>query len=195
MKKAIANAGIVGLVLIGSAQSNLADSEISFANDKPYNVQSLSIKSNADAASSLISLPTFDRGTYEIVTVRPWLNSENASKQLSDKELVNLLRLVGFPEKSLAMAWAIVQKESTSRPYAHNNNKNTGDNSYGLFQINMRGSMGPDRRARYGLDSNEDLFDPVKNATVAYKMSDGGKDWSAWTTHKDAKKILGEYPY
>jgi hypothetical protein len=53
----------------------------------------------------------------------------------------------------------------------------------------MTGSMGPDRRAKYGLSKNEDLFNPVINASIAFKMSNGGKNWSAWSTEKAAKKI------
>jgi hypothetical protein len=33
----------------------------------------------------------------------------------------------------------------------------------------------------------EDLFDPATNAKVAYHMSNGGKNWSAWTTYTSGK--------
>lgn len=99
---------------------------------------------------------------------------------LSKKELINILESVGFSGENLVVAWAIVMKESTGRPYAHNQNRKTGDNSYGLFQINMIDSLGPARRKQFGLSSNEELFDPYKNAKIAYKMSNGGENWSAW---------------
>lgn len=104
---------------------------------------------------------------------------ENAHK-LSDQELVALLKAVGFEGKALREAWAIAKKESTGRPLAHNGNASTGDNSYGLFQINMLGELGEARRAKFGLDSNAELLNPVVNAQVAYHMSDGGKKWGAW---------------
>lgn len=126
--------------------------------------------------------------------VEPQLKQVNASQVLSDKELIGILREVGFSGEGLRMAWAIVKKESSSRPYAHNDNPSTGDNSYGLFQINMRGSMGPDRREKYGLADNRDLFDPIINATVAYKMSNAGKSWGAWTTHKAARELSSSFP-
>jgi hypothetical protein len=46
------------------------------------------------------------------------------------------------------------------------------------------------------LDYNAELFDPVVNAKVAYHMSNGGKDWSAWkgTKTKVVKKWLKEFP-
>lgn len=97
--------------------------------------------------------------------------------------LMHTLYKVGFRDRGLAIAYAVAMAESGGRPRAHNGNAGTGDNSYGLFQINMLGAMGPERRERYGLDSNRDLFDPVTNARIAYKMSNGGKDWGAWTTY------------
>ena len=104
---------------------------------------------------------------------------ENSHK-LSDQELVALLSAVGFEGKALREAWAVAKKESTGRPLAHNGNVSTGDNSYGLFQINMLGELGEERRKKFGLDSNAELLNPVVNAQVAYHMSDGGENWSAW---------------
>jgi soluble lytic murein transglycosylase-like protein len=92
------------------------------------------------------------------------------------------------------MAWAVVQKESTSRPYAHNDNPVTGDNSYGLFQINMFRGLEASRLEKYNLDKNEDLFDPYTNAKIAFKISDGGRNWGAWTTYTKAKSILSQFP-
>jgi len=135
------------------------------------------------------SKPSFERGSYSIL--RP---DYDRSTILSNEELIDILRLAGFEGNGLRMAWAIVFKESTNRPMAHNDNHSTGDNSYGLFQINMKGSLGPDRRDRYGLSSNEDLFNPIVNSQVAFKISKGGKDWSAWTTYKKAKSIINQFP-
>ncbi len=125
---------------------------------------------------------------------------EDRSYPLGEVELVNLLKLVGFEGQGLKTAWAIAMTESNARPKAHNRNSNTGDNSYGLFQINMIGSLGPDRLAKYGLEKNEDLFDPVVNATIAFKMSAGGTDFSAWKVRgynqgsERFETFLAEYP-
>lgn len=100
--------------------------------------------------------------------------------RLSPKDLKSLLYDVGFRGSALREAWGTAMKESTGRPMAHNKNSKTGDNSYGLFQINMIGSLGPARMEQYGLSSYEDLFDPRTNAKIAFKMSNGGKNWSAW---------------
>jgi hypothetical protein len=114
---------------------------------------------------------------------------------LSDKDLKNLLKLVGFEGQNLKEAWAIAKKESNGRPFAFNGNTNTGDSSYGIFQINMLGMLGPDRRNKYDLDHNADLFNPVVNAEIAFKMSDGGENWSAWKgiTSK-TKERMEKYP-
>jgi len=119
---------------------------------------------------------------------------ENATS-LSDKDLKNLLQLIGFEGQNLKEAWAIAKKESNGRPFAFNGNINTGDSSYGIFQINMLGMLGPDRRNKYDLDHNADLFNPVVNAKVAFKMSNGGEDWGAWKGMTPrAKEWLGKFP-
>ena len=100
--------------------------------------------------------------------------------QLSAVELKELLSLVGFEGSNLKEAWAVAMKESTGRPKSHNDNSNTGDNSHGLFQINMIGGLGEDRREKFDLKQNSDLWNPVLNAQIAYYMSGGGEDWGSW---------------
>jgi hypothetical protein len=102
------------------------------------------------------------------------------TKPLEPLRLKHLLSSVGFEGDQLKQAWAVVMKESTGRPMAHNQNSKTGDNSYGLFQINMIGSLGPARLKQFGLSNNEELFDPLTNARIAYIISEGGNNWSPW---------------
>ena len=102
------------------------------------------------------------------------------SEMLTDEELVLLLETVGFEGVGLKKAWSIAKRESNGRPLAYNGNKNTGDSSYGLFQINMIGDLGPARLEKFDLQSNKELFDPVTNAEITYYMTKGGTDWSAW---------------
>ena len=99
---------------------------------------------------------------------------------LTDRELKDLLFQVGFRGKDLVEAWAVAKKESNGRPLAFNGNHKTGDSSYGMFQINMIDTLGPDRRTKFDLESNAELFNPVKNAEIAYYMTNGGDDWSSW---------------
>lgn len=124
-------------------------------------------------------------------------------KMLSDQELVGTLYNAGFRGERLETAFAVAKAESNARPKAYNPpTNNTGDNSYGIFQINMIGDLGPDRRERYSLKRNEDLFDPDRNARIAFEMSNNGKDWGKWTTFtggkykeflNDAKKALEQF--
>ena len=105
----------------------------------------------------------------------------------TDEELAKMLSTVGFEGRALKVAWAVVKKESNGRPLAFNGNVKTGDNSYGIFQINMIGGLGVARRDKYDLNSNKDLFDPVVNAQIAYHMSNEGSNWSSWG--------VGKFPY
>ena len=119
----------------------------------------------------------------QIEQLNPLVALEDA-KELTSYELVELLAAVGFEGKALKTAWAVAMRESRGHPTSHNKNASTGDNSYGLFQINMIGNMGVDRLARFkdriGITKMADLLDPVANAKAAYYMTAGGKDWSSW---------------
>lgn len=116
----------------------------------------------------------------ETIVVTDPLDEFRNAKTLTESELKELLEAVGFEGKALRVAWTVAMKESNGRPKAYNGNVNTGDNSYGIFQINMLGSLGEDRREKFDLASNKQLFDPVTNAEIAYFMTGGGKDWSSW---------------
>lgn len=79
-------------------------------------------------------------------------------------------------------AVAIALAESGGDYLAHNTR--APDDSYGLWQINMRGSLGPARRALFGIKKNSALFDPHINAVAAgqiYRMS-GFRAWSTYTS-------------
>jgi hypothetical protein len=148
-----------------------------------------SLKVSSEAIS-----PSFTR-LESVKIVEAEKKDYTKSEQLSPEELTDMLSSVGFQGEALVQAWAVAMKESTGRPRSHNKNSNTGDNSYGLFQINMIGSLGPARLEKYGLESNKDLFDPVRNAKIAYQMSNGGKDWSAWGGMTDKTVYwMSEFP-
>lgn len=83
-----------------------------------------------------------------------------------------------------AVAASIAMAESGGVPDALN--AVPPDLSYGLWQINMIGSMGENRRQKYNLSKNEDLFDPIRNAAVAYGIRQE-QGWEAWTAYKLGK--------
>lgn len=89
---------------------------------------------------------------------------------------------VGKLEETAAIATAIAWVESGGNAMAHNPNAATGDDSYGLWQINMIGSMGPRRRVLFGITSNEKLYDPVTNANAMVKLYlNKGRSFRDWT--------------
>src|SRR5882672_1443020 len=96
---------------------------------------------------------------------------------LSYAQLEGLWIQAGGPAITAPVAAAIGLAESGGNPTAHNGNAGTGDDSYGIMQINMLGSLGPSRRAQFGLSNNTDLFDPLTNMRVAVAMSNGGKNF------------------
>lgn len=77
---------------------------------------------------------------------------------------------------------AVALAESGGNERAHNRNAATRDDSYGLWQINMYGDLGPRRRRQYGLASNAELFDPTRNAVIAGDIyrSQGKAAWGAY---------------
>ena len=113
------------------------------------------------------------------------------AQTLSRQQIRDLAQQAGFPDNQLDMAVEVAMKESGGNPRAHNGNANTGDNSYGLWQINMIGAMGPARRKDLGLQSNEQLFDPAVNARAAKRVYDqAGKTWKPWSTAGAATAAL-----
>lgn len=88
-------------------------------------------------------------------------------------------------EPTLTRAVAVAMGESGGNTNAHNPDSSTGDDSYGLWQINMLGSLGPARRKQFGIKTNAELFDPQKNAHAMWKISNGGKNWAPWSVFKN----------
>ena len=135
---------------------------------------------SSNAAVTLTALPDH---AAQLEQLSPLTALEDA-KELTSTELVELLAAVGFEGKSLKTAWAVAMRESRGHPTSHNKNAKTGDNSYGLFQINMIGNMGVERLAKLqdkvGIAKPADLLDPVANAKAAYYMTAGGTDWGSW---------------
>ena len=86
---------------------------------------------------------------------------------------------------ALAQATAIALAESGGNERAHN--RIAPDDSYGLWQINMYGELGPARRAQFGISSNDALYDIATNAKAMSAISSGGTNWRPWTTFQGAR--------
>lgn len=98
--------------------------------------------------------------------------------------LVGLAKGAGFTGQNAAIMAAIAMAESSGNSRAHNQNWKTGDNSYGLWQVNMIGEMGPRRRQQFGIANNDALFDPATNAMAAAQVykSQGFGAWSVYNS-------------
>jgi murein DD-endopeptidase MepM/ murein hydrolase activator NlpD len=118
--------------------------------------------------------------------------------QISD--YLRLAKAQGLNDEQAALMAAVGMAESTGNSGIVNNNPNTGDNSYGLWQINMIGDLGPARLRQFGLRSNEDLKDPETNARVMAEIlkSQGINAWGAYKDQRyrqylpEARRALAE---
>lgn len=103
---------------------------------------------------------------------------------LSSDQIRTLLTNAGFPANSTVTddMVGIAYAESGGDPNSHNSKP--PDDSYGLWQINMLGSLGPARRKQFGISANTQLFDPQTNAHAAYVVYKS-QGLNAWTTYKN----------
>lgn len=97
----------------------------------------------------------------------------------TETDLVNLARGQGLTPENARLAGAVGWVESKGDATAHNTNAATGDDSYGYWQINMLGAMGPERRKQFGISSNDQLFDPQTNARAMAILSKNGTDFAS----------------
>lgn len=107
--------------------------------------------------------------------------------KLSAAQIKGYASDAGFTGNDLNVAVAVALAESGGNTDAHNG---TGkDNSYGLWQINMYGDMGPARRGQFNLLSNDDLYKPEVNAKAA-KAIHKSQGWQrGWTTYASGKYL------
>ena len=103
-----------------------------------------------------------------------------SGKTFTIGQLKELALSVGFNEKNASIAAAVAMGESGGNP--SNKNFKRPDKSYGLWQINMIDDLGPARMKEFGLQREDQLFDPVTNAKAAFKIS-GGSNWNPWTVY------------
>lgn len=99
--------------------------------------------------------------------------------ELTREQIAGYAKGAGFTGKDLPIAVAVALAESGGETTSHN--ATPPDNSYGLWQINMLGSMGPDRRRALNIPNNEALYDPATNARAA-RMVWKTQGWGGWTT-------------
>ncbi len=120
-------------------------------------------------------------------------NATTAGPVLAMPQLVDLIKKAGGTDEEAKTMAAIALAESSGVPTI--TNMKAPDKSYGLWQINMLGDMGPQRLAKFGLKSNEDLLDPETNARVALALKrarNGYQDWTTYTSGAHRKHLPAE---
>jgi hypothetical protein len=186
------DAGIISLAN-GLAATNPA---YAFALNSPTAIQAELPEPPAKSVGVNDYVNLSSMGTVGIGSQDEDLQNFNATpgQRLRFTELENLARQSGFtPEESRIMA-AIALAESSGRTDALNSNRTTGDLSYGLWQINMLGDLGPTRRLQFGITDNEALYDPNTNARAAFlvyrerqTITSSGDGFTAWSVYNNER--------
>jgi murein DD-endopeptidase MepM/ murein hydrolase activator NlpD len=97
-------------------------------------------------------------------------------------------------DENIATAVAVCTEESQRYDQAWNFTEATGDQSYGLWQINLLGKLKEERLKAYGLKNGSDLYTPATNARIMADLSKMGTNWKPWGayTSKRYEKNLPE---
>tara|TARA_A100001515_G_scaffold111904_1_gene92974 strand:- start:541 stop:1227 length:687 start_codon:yes stop_codon:yes gene_type:complete len=113
--------------------------------------------------------------------------TDNTVKSITPAQLAALLRQEGVREDQIPTMVAIGRAESSLNPRALNPDRSTGDYSFGLYQINMIDEpgypLGAERRRKFGLKANEELYDPKTNVRAAKSILDS-QGLGAWSVYK-----------
>jgi len=104
--------------------------------------------------------------------------------QLKPQEIASLLQQQGVAKEKIPTMTAIALAESGGRSQAFN--PRGLDRSYGLFQVNMYGGLGPARMKQFGLKEEKELFDPATNVRAAKDIL-GSQGLGAWSVYKSGK--------
>jgi|1185.fasta_scaffold06180_3 hypothetical protein len=106
-------------------------------------------------------------------------------KRISDSQIAAFAKQAGVKGDNLAIAVAVALAESGGDTESHN--PIPPDDSYGLWQINFFGGLARERKAWFGVTNLFALYDPALNAKYMYRLSNGGTNWTAWTTYTSGK--------
>ena len=140
--------------------------------------------------STSTSTPKSNGGGTSSTKTTPGLSTYTPPKPgkiYSQGEIETLAVQGGFSQEEAPLVAKIAMGESSGDPTAFNGKGR--DQSYGLMQINMLGEMGPERRAQFGISSNEALNDPLTNMKAAHAIykQQGWGAWGAYTNGSYAK--------
>lgn len=114
--------------------------------------------------------------------------AQSSSSVLTRPQIRAYAKQAGFPDSELDMAVEVAMKESSGNTRALNSVP-----CYGLWQINMAGQMGTDRRRALGINNNDALYNPAVNAKAAKMIwAQAGGSWRPWTTANSARAAIGK---
>lgn len=116
-----------------------------------------------------------DRGTAS----KTKSNVDLSGNAVNPQDLARMLEKKGFQKNDVWKMLAIAWRESRLNPRAHV--RDSDDDSYGLYQINMLGDLGPGRRKQYRITNDEELFDPNVNVRAARMLYGDGKGIKHWS--------------
>ena len=139
--------------------------------------------SKSDNTSSLSTTPSVSSTTSRLFQPIEF----QGSGRLSKEQVKTLALNSGFTDAESDIVVKIARGESSFNPKAHNDDSSTGDNSFGLMQINMLGNLGPARRKQFGIESNDALFDPQTNMNAAYQVYKERGSFEPWTVYRNLK--------
>ena len=128
-------------------------------------------------------------------TNRSVLEEIDVTKPFTFNSLERLAQEVGFSPEDARIAAAIALAESSGRAGIDTvqsglDPEKKNEFSLGLWQIDMQDSpgymLGTDRRQKFGIQSNEELYNPLTNAKAAKMIFDtfGFKPWATYTSGK-----------
>lgn len=113
---------------------------------------------------------------YEATHATDSAHSEDLpAKALKKATIVNLAKSVGFVDPNLAAAVAMAESGGIPNAEGDVGLGATGPTSFGLWQIHLPA------HPEY---TREEMVNPLRNAQAAYEISNGGHDFSPWSTYK-----------
>lgn len=109
-------------------------------------------------------------------------------KRLTPLEVARFAYQAGVRgDENIATAVAVCTEESQRYTEAWNFTEKTGDQSYGLWQINLLGKLREERMLAYELTAPSDLYKPEVNARIMADISKLGTKWGAWGAYTSGR--------
>jgi hypothetical protein len=135
-------------------------------------------------AVEFVPQKTVSQETNKKINKNSYTQKNSGNKNSKDEcktRLIRTLEETGFKGQNLRQAWAIVMRESGGREDAISRT-----NDYGIFQLNKRA------HGKQDWWDDKKLLTREYNAKIAFRMSQGGNNWSAWDISGDGR-YLGNY--